>query len=56
MWHAWNVNGFNQLIHGGESEIHSILAHNVHENIGRCQQGGTSLMLFRRLIEQLDMD
>jgi hypothetical protein len=41
---------------GGEAEICSILAHNVHKNIGWCQQGRTSLMLFGPLIEQLNMD
>jgi hypothetical protein len=56
MRHAWNVNGFNQMFRGGEAEIQSIMAHNVHENIGQRQQGGTSLMLFKPLVEQLDMD
>ncbi len=36
MRHARNVNGFNQLFHRGEAEICSIVAHNVHENIGWC--------------------
>ncbi len=36
--------------------IRSIVANNVHENIGWRQQGGTSLMLFGPLIEQRDMD
>ncbi len=56
MRHRCNVNGFNQLFRGGETEIRSIVAHNVHENVGQHQQGGTSLMLFRPLIEQLSMD
>ncbi len=30
------------------------MAHNVHENIGRLQQGGTSLLLFGHLTKQLD--
>ena len=30
------------------------MAHNVHENIGRVQQGGTSLLLFGHLTEHLD--
>jgi hypothetical protein len=34
--------------------IQSITAHNVHENIGHTQQGGTSLILFSHLTEQLD--
>ncbi len=30
------------------------MAHNVHENVGQVQQGGTSLILFGHLIEQLN--
>jgi hypothetical protein len=56
MRHPQNVNGFNQLFRGGETEIRSIIAHNVHKYIGRRQQGGMSFMLFGPLIEQLDMD
>jgi hypothetical protein len=44
--HKKNANGFNQLFRGGEAEICSIVAHNVHENVGKIQQGGTSLILF----------
>jgi hypothetical protein len=49
--HKKNVNGFNQLFKGGEAAIHSIVAHNVHENV---QQGGTSMILFGHLTQQLD--
>jgi hypothetical protein len=54
MKHKKNVNGFNQLFKGAEAAIQSILAHNVHKNIERTQQGGTSLILFGHLTEQLD--
>ncbi len=33
----------------------SIVVHNVHENIGRVQEGGTSMLMFGPLIEYLDM-
>ncbi len=56
MRHWRKVNRFNQLFHGGEMEIRSIVAHNVHKNVGQRQQGGMSLMLFGPLIEQLSMD
>ncbi len=52
--HKRNVNGFNQLFKGGKAPIQSIAAHNVHENVGRIQQGGTSLLLFGHLTQQLD--
>jgi hypothetical protein len=51
-----NINGFNQLFKGGEAALQSVVAHNVHENIGRVQEGGTSLLLFGPLTEQLDND
>jgi hypothetical protein len=54
MKHKKNVNGFNQLFKGGEAAIQSIVAQDVHENIGCTQQGGTSLILFGHLTEQLD--
>ena len=56
MHHKKNVNGFNQLFKGGEAAVQSVVAHNVHENIGRIQQGGTSMLLFGHLTEQLDYD
>jgi hypothetical protein len=54
MKHKKNSNGFSQLFKGGKAAVQSIVAHNVHENIGRVQQEGTSLLLFGHLIEQLD--
>ena len=53
MGHKANVNGFNQLFKGGEAAIQSVLAHNVHENFGRIQDGGTSLIMFGPLTEHL---
>ena len=52
--HRRNINGFNQLFKGGEAALHSITAHNVHENVGKIQQGGTSLILFGHLTQLLD--
>ena len=49
MKHNKNCNGFNQLFKGGEVSVQLVVAHNVHENIGRTQQGGTSLLLFGHL-------
>jgi hypothetical protein len=51
-----NVNSFNQLFKGGEAAIQSVVAHNIHENISCVQEGGTSLLLFRVLTEQLAHD
>jgi exonuclease III len=52
--HKRNANGFNQLFKGGEAAIQSIAAHNVHKNVGKIQQGGTCLILFGHLTQQLD--
>ncbi len=54
MKHKQNVNCVDQLFKGGEVAIQLIVAHNVHENIGMTQQGGTSLLLFGHLMDQLD--
>jgi hypothetical protein len=35
MKHKKNGNGFNRLFKGGEAVVQSIVAHNIHENIGR---------------------
>jgi hypothetical protein len=51
-----NINGFNQLFKGGKAAIQSVVAHNTHENIGCVQEGGTSLLLFGALTEQLVHD
>ncbi len=51
-----NVNGFNQLFKGGEAAIWSVVAHNIHKDISRVQEGGTSLLLFGTLTDQLDHD
>jgi hypothetical protein len=37
-----NVNRFNQLFKEGEAALQSVVAHNVHKNIGRVQEGGLS--------------
>jgi hypothetical protein len=51
-----NINGFNQLFKGGEAAVQSVVTHNIHKNIGCMQEGGTSLLLFVALAEQLAHD
>ncbi len=51
-----NVNGFNQLCKGGEVAIQSVVVHKVHKNIGRVQEGGTSLMVIGPLVEYIEND
>ena len=33
-----------------------MVAHNVHKNLGRVQEGGTSILLFGSTIQQFDVD
>ncbi len=54
MQHRGNVNSFNQIFKGGEAAIQSVVVHNIHENISKVQEGGTSLLLFGTLMDQLD--
>ena len=49
--HKDNRNGFSQMFRNGEAEIRSIAAHNVHENVGRVQEGGTSMLLYGPLVD-----
>ena len=56
MKHKENYNGSNQLFLEGRADIISVVAHNVHENVGRVQEGGASMLLFGSLIQQFDVD
>ena len=40
------------MFRGGEAEIPSIAAHNVHENVGRIKEVGTSMFLYVPLVYQ----
>ena len=44
------------MFRGGEAEIRTQTGHNVHENVGRIQQGGTGLLLYGPLIEQYNFE
>ncbi len=56
MAHMLNINGFNQLFKGGEVEVRSVVSHNVHENIGQVQEGGTSLLMFGTITDHIIRD
>jgi hypothetical protein len=55
MKHKSNSIGFSEVFGGEEADVRSIVAHNVHEKIGRVQERGTSMLMFGPLIEYLDM-
>lgn len=54
MQHQHNSVGFSGLLGGGETDVCSVVAHNGHKNVGRIQEGGTSLLTFGPLAENLD--
>ena len=54
--HKQNRNGLSQMFRGGEAEIQTVAAHNVNENVGRVQEGGTSMLLHGALMEQFDFE
>jgi hypothetical protein len=56
MRHKDNVNGFNQLFRGGGAEVRLVVAHNIRENIGRVQEGGTCVLAFGTIIEKIEAD
>jgi hypothetical protein len=51
-----NINGFNQVFKGGDTAVQSVVAHNTYENISCIKEGGTSLLLYGALTEQLAHD
>ncbi len=54
--HKDSVNRLGQMFNGGEAEIQTQTGHNIHENVERIQQGGTSLLLYRPLIYQYNFE
>ena len=44
------------MFRGGEIDIRSIAAHNVHENVGRIQEGGTSMLIYGLLVDHYDFE
>jgi hypothetical protein len=52
MQYKLNKVGFNQLFWEGEAEVCSVVAHNGHgEKKQRVQEGGTSMLMFGKLID-----
>ena len=54
--HKKNKNGLSQMFNGGGTDIRTVAGHNVHENVGRVQQGGTGLLLYGPLCQHLQFD
>ena len=54
--HKDNRNGFRQMFQGGEAEVRTQTAHNVHENVAKTQEGGCGIVLFGTLVDQYDFE
>ena len=54
--HKANKHGLSELFNGGETDIRTVAANNVYENVSKVQQGGTGLLLYGPLIQQLQFD
>jgi hypothetical protein len=52
--HRLNRNGFRQMFNGGETELRAIASNNVHEEVGKFQEGSTAMMTYGNLIQQFD--
>jgi hypothetical protein len=52
--HQANKNGFCQMFNGGETDLRAIASHNVHENVGKYQEGGTEMMSYGNLLQQFN--
>jgi hypothetical protein len=49
-----NKNGFRQMFNGGETDLGVIASHNVHETVGKYQEGGTAVLSYGNLLQQFD--
>ena len=54
--HKANRNGFRQMFNGGETDLRAIASHNVHESVGKYQEGGTAVLTYGDLLQQLDQE
>ena len=54
LWLQANKNGFRQMFNGGETDLGAIASHNVHETVGKYQEGGTAVLSYGNLLQQFD--
>jgi len=52
--HKANRNGFCQMFNGGETDLRAIASHNVHESVGKYREGGTAVLSYGNLLQQVD--
>ncbi len=54
--HKANRNGFRQMFNGGKMDLRAIASHNVHETVGKYQEGGTAVLSYGNLLQQFDLE
>ncbi len=54
LWHQANKNGLCQMFNGVETDLWAIASHNVHETVGKYQEGGMAMMSYGNLLQQFD--
>jgi hypothetical protein len=42
------------MFNGGETDLRAIASHNVHESVGKYQEGGTAVLSYGNLLQQFD--
>ena len=42
------------MFNGGETDVRAIASRNVHETVGKYQEGGTAVLSYGNLIQQFD--
>ncbi len=52
--HKVNRNGFRQMFNGGETDLQAMASHNIHESVGKHQEGGTAVLSYGNLLQQFD--
>jgi len=52
--HKASQNGFRQMFNGGEGDLQAIASHNLHETVGKYQEGGTAVLSYGNLLHQFD--
>jgi len=42
------------MFNGGETDLWAIASHNVHESVGKYQEGGTAVLSYGNLLQQFN--
>jgi hypothetical protein len=44
------------MFNGGETDLRAIVSHNVHESVGKYQEGGTAVLSYGKILQQFDRE